>query len=93
VSWASLLRDHETASGLFEGEIAGDATGPADKVPVTLQAFDRNQRFGPAPFAPMVDAIGAVLLPNRGDRCVVALAETDEPGEPEVWIIGWWPYD
>lgn len=78
---------------MFAGTIAQDASSLSDPVEVTLEAFDPDQSWGPAPWMPRVDAAGEPDLPNQGDRCIVALAETDDPGTPEVWIIAWWPYD
>lgn len=94
MSWRDVLPNPgNSSSGVFEGRVAQDAASVGDKVKVTLDSFDREQMFGPAPWMPRVDDAGEPVLPNNGDRCVVALAETDEPSEPEVWILAWYPYD
>lgn len=91
MSWVELLRREAPAFRIYEGEIATDANDVSDLVEVTIEAFDRNLLWGPAPWMPRVDDLGNTMYPAEGDRCVVALAETVDPGTPEVWIIGWWP--
>lgn len=93
-SWRELLRPGgDVTTRVYEGVIAQDAANVNDKVLVTVLAFDEQLTWGPAPFMPRVDDAGDVELPQDGDRCVVLLAETDDPGEPAVWILGYDPTD
>lgn len=92
MDWQSLLGG-EPGDGvrLYEGTINEDASSLTDEVTVIVHAFDRETKWGPAPWMPRVSSGVALVMPQQGDRCIVALAETEDPGEPEVWIIGWWP--
>lgn len=89
MSWAAILQLSKQGDDarVFEGVVDDDASSLSDEVRVIIPAHDYDQPFGPAPWMPRGD-----LLPAKGDRCVVALAETDDPGEPEVWILAWWPF-
>lgn len=97
--WADILDD---AGGparqprIFEGRIAQDATELNEFLYATIPAFDDEQEWGPAPWEPRFRILpnGAldVILPEKNDRCVVALAESPDPGEPEIWILQYWPY-
>lgn len=49
---------------------------------------DEKHRIGPCPWSPRLLDAGHYGVPERGDRCLVAFTEEDEP-----WIIEWWPYD
>lgn len=87
--WTKLLKQ-DAGTQIYEGTISTDASSMSDQVGVILKAFGRELDWE-APWMPRVDELGNPLMPQEGDRCVVALAETEDPGEPEVWIIGWWP--
>ena len=87
--WKDIFRDGRHDGRLYEGVIAQDASSVNDLVPVTIPAFDDELEFGPAPFMPRIDDDNLVDLPAEGDICVVALAETDTPGEPSVWILSY----
>jgi hypothetical protein len=89
---ADLLRDRKSSGSLlYEGIIDEDADTVSDMVRVRVLAFDKQLTWGPAPWMPRVDEAGDAMLPSRGDRCVVGLADTDDPGTPEIWILAWWP--
>lgn len=94
MSWAALLQLSKQGDDvrLFEGVIASTPATVSEQVKVVIPAHDFDQPFGPAPWTPRPLAGGTVSMPSRGDRCVAALAETDDPGEPEVWILAWWPF-
>jgi microcystin-dependent protein len=70
--------------GVFKGVFAEDATGPNDEVLVNVPDYDPNRPFGPCPFVAQPLAAGGVLLPNRGDDCLVAFDEDDNPH-----IVSW----
>ena len=90
--WTSILRSQQNGPRLFAGTINEDASGLTDPVSVIIDAFSKEADWGPAPWMPRAVNGGAdPLVPNKGDRCVVALAETEDPGAPEVWIVAWWP--
>jgi hypothetical protein len=82
-------------SRIFEGVIAEDAPNVDTMIEVAVTAFDRDLVWGPCAWMPRIAPTSpteqTILLPAKGDRCVVALAETEDPGEPEVWILGYWP--
>lgn len=88
--WLDLLPPQAADGGLrlFEGEVAVTVTDPTAGVEVTIPAFNADLTWDPAPWMPRGED-----LPAKGDRCLVAFAETDDPGEPEVWVVAWWPYD
>lgn len=100
MSWHDLL---EEAGGdarslrIFEGRIAETPTDINQKITAYIPAFDSDQEWGPAPWDPrfriLPDGTLDVLLPEEGDRCLICLAESPDPGEPEVWIAQYWPYD
>lgn len=95
--WRDILRarSEQDEPQVYEGRITEDAPDVQTPVEVVLPAFDPDLKFGPAPWSPrmILEAGEPVMeMPQRGDRCVVALAETEDPGEPEVWIVEWWPY-
>jgi hypothetical protein len=88
-TWPELLRRQKPTIRIYEGMIAQDALNENDRVLVTVLAYDKELTWGPAPFMPRATAGGGVDLPQEGDPCVVVLAETDSPGEPSVWILGY----
>ena len=90
--WAELL-DKRGSKGslLYEGIIDQDAPDVGTMVRVRVLAFDQELTWGPAPWMPRVDAGGDTVLPQEGDRCIVGMADTDDPGTPEIWILAWWP--
>lgn len=85
---ARLWNTASSQNTLFEGIIARDATSVSEPVEVVVPAYDPNRVFASAPWMPR-----GVDLPTEGDRCIVALGESDIPGTPEPWVIAWWPYD
>lgn len=89
-SWPELLEGTENIPRLYEGIIAEDIPDVNTPVTVIIPAFHLEREWGPAPWMPRVDDTGTVVYPATGDRCVVALAESVEPGTPEVWIVAWW---
>jgi hypothetical protein len=91
VRLADLKNPVSSQTVLYHGTIAEDASSVDDLVEVTIPAFDRNQKWGPASFMPRVDDDGDTVLPSKGDPCCVGLAETEEPGAHSVWIISWRP--
>lgn len=94
MSISDLMNKDKSAANivLYDGIIA---TTPADldtEVEVRLPAYDRNLRFGPAPWMPRVAEGGSgieVVRPSRGDPCVVGFAETTGPGTPKLWVLAW----
>lgn len=85
---ANLLNKSSSQNTVFDGIIAKDVEGISDLAPVIVPAFHPELEFCRAPWMPReVDA-----FPTEGDRCVVVLAETEEAGTPEAWIVAWWPY-
>ena len=88
MSIADLMRTASSPVGLFEAIIAEDAASATDEVEVLIPAFDSDLAWGPAPWMPRSVAPN---FPSQGDRCVVGLAETEQAGTPEVWILAWWP--
>jgi hypothetical protein len=95
-SVSELLNRGDSAAKivLYDGVIASTAYSLDDEVEVTIPAFDRNLRHGPAPWMPRVDEVGSELVavrPSRGDPCVVGFAETTAPGRPKLWVLAWRP--
>jgi hypothetical protein len=84
-----VFRNRDRGPSLFEGVIATDAETAHDLVYVTIAAFDEELTWGPSPFIPRIDITGEMVLPSFGDRCIVGLAETIDPGEPSIWILGY----
>lgn len=91
MGWNDLLTRAGEDVRLAEAVAVDDADSVSDLVRVVVPSFHREQTWGPAPWMPRVTDAGNLLKINRGDRCLIALAETEDPGEPEVWIIAWWP--
>lgn len=89
----SMLRNTSSPPVLYDGIISTGATSVSDKVQAILPAFHSEMAWGPAPWSPRVDDSGDPVYPSAGDRCIVALAESDHPGAPEAWVVAWWPYD
>lgn len=79
---------------LEPGRIANTPASLNAEVYVTLDNFSPDQPIGPVhgwqPHYQVTPAAGEdplsvdVLLPQAGDRCLVAQTDTDEP-----WLIGW----
>ena len=78
-------------NGIFTGHIAETATDPTDHVQVVVDAFSREKWWGPCGFMPRVDDAGDLVLPSRGDPCIVALAESRDVGMPRPVIVWWEP--
>lgn len=81
-----LLGTESSSTPLWAGIIEEDAASESDQLEVTIPAFDPDQTWGPCPWMPR-----GATLPSKGDACVVGMAESDEPGTPDIWIIAWWP--
>lgn len=89
-AWADLLaRNGSSAARLFAGEIVTDAVSVDDEIEAVADGFDKSHTFGPAPFMPRVDDASSVVLPQKGDRCLIAIAEGAENGDLETWIVGY----
>lgn len=86
---ANLFNRESSSNTVFDGIIMKNVLSISDLASVIVPAFDPNLEFCRAPWMPRGDL---VTLPAKGNRCVVALAETDHPGTPEPWIVAWWPY-
>jgi hypothetical protein len=76
-------------SGIYEAVVAEDAVDMHTPVSVIVASFDQDLTWGPAYFTPRVDIDGALELPAEGDRCVIALAQTVDPGEHSIWILSY----
>ena len=87
MDWQRLIRDNSgVRPQLYDGIIAEDAPDENTKIEVIVSAFDKELVWGPAPWMPR----GGVL-PIEGDRCIIGLATTEDPGTPSIWIVAWWP--
>lgn len=85
------LHNRESSPGaLYEAIIVGNPASVLDQIEVVVPAFSPTLKWGPMPWPTRVNDAGVTVLPVNGDRAIVALAETDEPGTPESWCIGWW---
>lgn len=80
-----VKRDEDPTGAVFAGIIASEPTDLGDLIEVIIPAFDTEKTWGPAPWMPRGDS-----MPAEGDRCVVAMAETDDEGTPDIWVIAWW---
>lgn len=94
MSIADLLNPGKSQADVvvYEGRIANSVDSTDEMVEVTLDAFDRNLRFGPIPWTPatrLTESGLAVVLPSRGDRCAVGFAETAGAGTPELWLLAY----
>lgn len=88
-SWSDLIADNSgSRPELFAGIIAEDAPDESTMIEVIVKAFDQELRWGPCPWAP---PRGDGLLPVEGDRCIIGLVTTEDPGQPDIWILNWWP--
>jgi hypothetical protein len=81
----------DSGGALFAGHFDEDADSLDSTLLVTIDSFDPDVTWGPAHWMPRVDDGGAVVLPRKNDKCVVALAESEIPGTAEVWIVAWAP--
>lgn len=88
--------------GSFAGLIANTAALVTDKVFVTVSAFSSDYRFGPCRWMPRVEpqtvnvaespeaahniTVPHLVLPTRGDQCLVIFDESQQP-----WIAVWEP--
>jgi hypothetical protein len=88
--------------GLYAGTIAETAALVTDQVPVLLDAFDPMLQFGPCRWMPRLEpqvidvaqgaeatdnfTVARLVLPARGDRCLVGFDDQQVP-----WILAWWP--
>lgn len=93
-SWTDLLANKkDSESQVFEGAISRAPATLSDFAIVTLEAFDDEQEWGPCPWEPRINISGDPIKPSVGDRCVVVMAQTTDTGEPEPWVVAWWPYE
>lgn len=67
----------------YKGRIAEDAAAADDEVTVIVPNYSGEHRHGPCRF-PLSN--GAGVLPVRGDDCLVAFDEDEDP-----WIVVWYP--
>lgn len=75
----------DQSGAVFAGIISTAPADTGDLLEVIIPAFDSSKTWGPAPWMPRGES-----LPQEGDRCVVAMAETADEGTPDVWVIAWW---
>lgn len=84
------LRELLPAAGgypLCEARFTRDITDVSDGAFVRYEAEGWDDvDDGPCPWTPRVDGDGDVLLPNKGDRCLVAMSDENTP-----WVVAWWP--
>lgn len=89
--------------GPYAGKIATSAALVSDKVFVTLDSFEAPYQFGPCMWQPRVQpqtvnvaespeaahniTVAQLVLPARGNRCLVVFDENEQP-----WILVWWPF-
>lgn len=74
---------------LLQGTVASNPVDVDDPAYVVVPSRSPIHRWGPAPYSPRIEPGGATYaIPSRGDRCLVAFDDEDQP-----WIIEWWPYD
>lgn len=76
---------------LYAGHFAEDAADVSGELLVTVDSFDPDITWGPAPWMPRVDDAGATVLPQKGDKCAIGLAESEMAGTAEVWVLAWRP--
>lgn len=81
MSIGALMPRDEAPPAAVRGRIANTPAAEDDDLFVTIDVYDRQQRFGPCAFAPRGED-----LPSRGDRCLVLFDELREP-----WVVLWTP--
>jgi hypothetical protein len=89
-AWSDLLRQDTSTPRIYEAIVAEDVSDVDDEISVIVPAFHPEREWGPAPWMPRVDDSGATVYPAHGDRALIVLAESVEPGAPELWVIAWW---
>src|SRR6516162_503791 len=67
---------------IWSGVIAADATLPSDFVSVVIPSLDETLRWDNIRWVTRTDA----SAPKRGDQCLVALGDGNQP-----WVIEWYP--
>jgi hypothetical protein len=72
---------------LMRGRIAEDVAAVTDPAYVLVKSFSPRHRFGPCPWASVVDAAGNPVLPSKGDDAWIMLDEQED-----AVIVSWWPY-
>jgi hypothetical protein len=70
-------------SRLWYGTVAETVTALDDDLLVILPDFDPRHLWGPCKW----QSRDAVSLPSKGDECVVAFDNRNNP-----WVLAWWPY-
>lgn len=79
-------RGEDPPQTFFEAVITETATALSETI--GAQELHGNEFFHPdCRWSPRLDTEGAVLLPEKGDRALVAI---DDAGNE--WIVEWWPY-
>ncbi len=81
--WDSIGGDTGQAPVLLAATFANTPTSTASDVDVVLDATP-DVVFERVPWAPRIGAGGALVLPHKGGRCLVAF---DDQGNP--WITMW----
>lgn len=69
---------------VYTGMIAEDANDFDDAIDVVVKDYSDKFRHGPCRFP----RCNGATLPLRGDDCLVAFDENDDP-----WIVVWYPGD
>jgi hypothetical protein len=75
-----IRHHHLTLDGFWSGKIAVTPASVNLPTEVTLNAFDRNLRWGPAKWQPF-----GTEKPQRGDECLVVFDEKQRP-----YVVIWW---
>lgn len=83
--------DEDAEVGIYAGHFAEDANSVDDLLMITIDSFDPDITWGPAPWPTRVDDSGATVLPVEGDKCAVGLAKSEIAGTAEVWVLVWTP--
>lgn len=99
---SNATRDASFADSFYAGTIAETAATVDQKLQVLLNGWDTALRIGPARWQPRVSpqtinvaqgseatddfTVATVVLPSRGDTCLVGFDDQQRP-----WILVWWP--
>ena len=87
-NWGDLIEQNGgSRPELYEAIINDDAPDEGTMIEVIIPAFDAEKTWGPMPWMPREPGV----MPVEGDRCLVGLGTTPNPGEPKLWIVAWWP--
>lgn len=77
------------ATQIHIGEFTEDIVDTESLVMVLVPSFSKRDEWGPCRWMPKIDNAGMVIYPREGDKCVVALAATEERGTDEIWVIAY----